>query len=155
MDIKWITRFCWIAVLVAGLMLVDYVVAAELSVPRMAVVSGKEVTEMPVLDGASWQQMSPDTKIAFIWGIGHVVTIEELVAQRHPELKRQDFVTKLADGLRGVPMSRIIEQVDGYYRKYPDDLDLPVLRVIWSQVVRPRLTSGVAGLPLASEENDR
>src|ERR1035437_5897438 len=65
---------------------------------------GMELKEMPVLTGEQWQTLLPATKIAFIWGVGHVVTIEEHVVQRHPELKRPDFTAKLAEGLRGVPM---------------------------------------------------
>jgi len=111
----------------------------------------KELKEMPVLTGEQWQTLQPDTKIAFIWGIGHVVTIEENVITRHPELRRQGFVAKLAEGLRGVPMNTIIQEVDTYYQKNPDDLDLPVLRVIWAQLVRPKLRTGIADQPLTDQ----
>ena len=108
----------------------------------------RELKEMPVLTGDQWQTFQPDTKIAFIWGIGHVVTIEEHVMQRHPELRRQGFSAKLAEGLRGVPMNTIIQEIDSYYQKNPDDLDLPVMRVIWGQIVKPKLKTGIADQPL-------
>lgn len=114
--------------------------------------SSKELEEMPVLIGSQWQTLQPDTKIAFIWGVGHVVTIEEHVVKRHPELQRQDFVAKLATGLRGIPMNTIIKQVDDYYRANPDNLDLPVMRVIWRQIVKPKLKTGIADTPL--KDND-
>jgi hypothetical protein len=110
----------------------------------------KELKEMPVLTGEQWQSLQSDTKIAFIWGIGHVVTIEEQVMHKHPELKRQGFSAKLAEGLRGVPMSTIIKEIDAYYQKNPDDLDLPVMRVIWAQLVRPKLKSGIGDRPFSS-----
>lgn len=144
-----LTRFCCIVILLATVILVGSALSAEFPA---ALETGKELKEMPVLDGQSWQTMSPDTKIAFIWGIGHVVTIEEHVVQRYPEMRRQDFVAKLADGLRGVPMSSIIERIDSYYRQNPDDLDLPVVRVMWSEVVRPRLKTGVADIPFQVQE---
>ncbi|QXE90475.1 hypothetical protein [Geomonas subterranea] len=112
----------------------------------------KELKEMPVLTGETWQTLQPDAKITFIWGIGHVVTIEENVIQRHPELKRQGFAAKLAEGLRGVPMEAIIQDIDGYYRNYPDDLDLPVMRVIWTQIVKPKLKVGIADRPFAGPD---
>ncbi|HBA88342.1 MAG TPA: hypothetical protein DCZ75_10250 [Geobacter sp.] len=143
-----ITRICCILILLAGWVVVGKAVAAD----EAAVVDTQKVLqEMPVLTGETWQTMQPDSKIAFIWGVGHVVTIEEHVIQRHPELLRKDFVAKLGDGLRGVPMSSIIEQVDGYYRQNPDDLDLPVMRVIWSEVVRPRLKAGIADQPFREQ----
>ncbi|HBB69413.1 MAG TPA: hypothetical protein DCZ89_06135 [Geobacter sulfurreducens] len=148
MQVSKLKKFCCLVVVAAGVGMVDHALAAELPV---ALETGTELKEMPVLDGESWQSMSPDAKIAFIWGVGHVVTIEEHVIQRHPELLRKDFVAKLGDGLRGVPMSSIIEQVDGYYRQNPDDLDLPVMRVIWSEVVRPRLKAGIADQPFREQ----
>jgi hypothetical protein len=110
-----------------------------------------ELKEMPVLTGEEWQTLQPDTKVAFIWGIGHVVTIEEHVMKRHPELKRQGFSAKLAEGLRGIPMNAIIQEIDGYYQKNPDDLDLPVMRVIWAQLVKPKLKTGIADRPLTDQ----
>jgi hypothetical protein len=115
---------------------------------------GQELKEMPVLTGELWQTFQPDTKVAFIWGIGHVVTVEEHVMQRHPELKRQGFVAKLAEGLRGVPMKTIIQEIDSYYRDNPDDLDLPVLRVVWAQIVRPKLKTGVGDAPLGKQDRN-
>lgn len=112
----------------------------------------RELEEMPVLTGEEWQTLQPDTKVAFIWGVGHVVTIEENVVQRHPELKRPAFTAKLAEGLRGVPMSTIIQAVDAYYRNNPDDLDMPVLRVVWRQLVKPKLKTGIADRPLATSQ---
>lgn len=110
----------------------------------------RELEEMPVLTGEEWQTLRYDTKVAFIWGVGHVVTIEEHVVRRHPELKRPDFSAKLAEGLRGVPMKTIIEVVDAYYQNNPDDLDLPVMRVVWRQLVKPKLTTGIADRPLST-----
>lgn len=110
--------------------------------------------EMPVLTGRQWETMRPDSKVAFVWGIGHVVTIEEHVVQRHPELKRQGFLAKLAEGLRGVPMTTIVGDIDAYYQKYPEDLDLPVMRVIWSQLVRPKLRTGIGGQPLSEKGSE-
>jgi len=143
-----IIRFCLVVSLFAGLVGATAAYCADEKTPGDLT---KELKEMPVLTGHEWQTLQPDTKIAFIWGIGHVVTIEENVIQRHPELRRQGFVAKLAEGLRGVPMSTIIQDIDGYYQKYPDDLDLPVMRVIWSELVRPKLKTGIADRPLKDQ----
>jgi hypothetical protein len=117
--------------------------------------TGMELKEMPVLTGDQWQTLGPDAKIAFIWGVGHVVTIEEHVMQRHPELARKGFVAKLAEGLRGVPMKNIVQEVDTYYQKNPDDLDLPVMRVVWRQIVKPKLKTGIADRPLIKQDTEQ
>ena len=145
-----VTRFCFVVSLLTNLAGVGSAIAADEKTPSDL---SKELKEMPVLTGEQWQSLRPDTKIAFIWGIGHVVTIEENVIQRHPELKKQGFVAKLAEGLQGVPMNAIIKDIDDYYQKYPDDRDLPVMRVIWSQIVKPKLKTGIAGRPLANQSD--
>lgn len=108
----------------------------------------QKLSEMPVLTGDVWQKMAPDEKVAFVWGIGHVVTIERQVDERHPELKKEGFVAKLAEGLAGIPMNTIVQEVDKYYNENPDDLGAPVMEVIWDDMVKPRIKSGIANLPL-------
>jgi hypothetical protein len=143
-------RFCCLAALGASLAGGGTAFADQPAV----IDSGKALQEMPLLTGVEWQTLSRDAKFAFILGIGHVVTVEEHVVQRHPELKRDDFVAKLAEGLKGVPMRDIVQELDSFYRTNPDDLDLPVMRVIWSQLVKPKLASGPAGRPF-NPENDK
>jgi len=132
----------------AILFIAGSVFAADL--PLQETDTGKTLQEMPVLTGAQWLSLQPDSKIAFIWGIGHVVTIEEGVIQKHPDLKRVGFTAKLAEGLKGVSMDTIIQKVDGFYRDHPEDGDLPVLGVIWAQLVRPKLKAGIGDRPFAS-----
>ncbi|UFS69221.1 hypothetical protein LPW11_15105 [Geomonas sp. RF6] len=107
--------------------------------------------EMPVLTGQLWQKMSSDSKTAFIWGIGHVVTVEKHVVQKHPELKRSDFTEKLSEGLTGVPMDSIVQGIDNYYRNHPQNLDTPVMKVIWREMVKPKLKQGIADQPVNPE----
>ena len=147
-----VTRFCCVLAFLVWLAGGSTVLAADTMTPFE---TGRELNEMPVMTGEQWRTMQPDAKMAFIWGIGHVVTIEEHVLQRHPELQRKGFVAKLAEGLRGVPMNSIIQKVDDYYRKHPDDWDQPVMRVIWSQLVKPKLATGIGDRPLTREESDQ
>lgn len=146
-ELKHLARHVLALALVALFAGVGSVFAAELPIQED---TGKTLREMPVLTGAQWQMLQPDAKIAFIWGIGHVVTVEENVIQKHPELKRVGFTAKLAEGLKGVSMDAIIQKVDGFYRDHPEDGDLPVLGVIWAQLVRPNLKAGIADRPFAS-----
>jgi hypothetical protein len=147
---KRVTRFCCLLSVLALFAGAGNALAVEEKTPTDL---SKELKEMPVLTGDEWVTLQHDTKIAFIWGIGHVVTIEEHVMQRHPELARKGFSAKLAEGLRGVPMDTIIKDVDSYYQQNPDDLDLPVMRVIWTQLVKPKLKTGIADRPLNNQSD--
>ena len=108
----------------------------------------QKLKEMPVLTGEVWQKMTADERVAFVWGIGHVVTIEQQAAERHPELKREGFAAKMAEGLTGMPMNTIVLEIDKYYLQNPDDLQAPVMEVIWDELVKPRIKTGIANLPL-------
>lgn len=160
MKISKLRGFCCVLSLSAGLATAGVVLADDqtttvptTTVPTTTVQSTADLREtMPVLTGDQWQRMDQDSKLAFIWGVGHVVTIEEHVVQRHPELKREDFVAKLAEGLRGIPMNNIVQTVDNYYQANPQDRDLPVMRVVWRQMVKPKLKSGIGNAPL--KDND-
>ena len=104
--------------------------------------------KMPLLKGTEWQHMTPDSKVAFIWGAGHVVTIEHAVMNQISELKRDSFVTKVGEALAGVPMNTIVAKVDEYYKAHPDQLEVPVMRVIWDTMIKPNIKTGIAGRPL-------
>lgn len=106
--------------------------------------------EMPVLKGDLWVKMTPDSKLAFIWGAGHVVTIEQVLMRQYPELKRESFVLKVAEANAGstVKMRDVVTTVDNYYAHNPDKLETPVMHVIWDTMIKPNIQTGIAGQPL-------
>ncbi|GFO55265.1 hypothetical protein GMSM_22720 [Geomonas sp. Red276] len=139
-------------ILALSLCLIPATVTAPLAAEGGATSStDKPLDEMPVLTGNDWRVLTPETKLAFILGVGHVVTIEENVIERHPDLRRKGFVAKLAEGLAGVPMDSIIRTIDTYYTEHPDDLGLPVMAVMWQQLVRPKLKTGIADRPFSGQ----
>jgi hypothetical protein len=66
-----VTGCCFLLYLWASLVPVPSACAEEEKTPSDL---SRELKEMPVLTGQEWQTLQPETKIAFIWGIGHVVT---------------------------------------------------------------------------------
>lgn len=97
--------------------------------------------EMPLLRGDMWIKMDPDSKVAFVWGAGHVVTIEEVIMQKYPELKRDSFVMKVIEARTDNPMKMndVVAVVDKFYLENPDKLDTPVMGVIWDQLIKPKI----------------
>lgn len=106
--------------------------------------------EMPVLKGDTWMVMDENAKIAFIWGVGHVVTIEQVIMERYPDQKRDTFVMKVVEASNASPatMSQVAAAIDKFYTDNPDKLDTPVMAVIWDTMVKPNITTGIAGQPL-------
>ena len=99
---------------------------------------------MPVLKGDTWVKMSDDEKISFIWGAGHIVSIQEVLARDNPDLKKSNhFVNKImeARGIKPMTMNEVAKYVDDYYKANPDKLDKPVIEVIWYETIVPRLST--------------
>ncbi len=110
---------------------------------------------MPLLKGAQGQQMNADSKVAFIWGAAHVILIELVLMEEIPELRRESFVTKVREarderGQTGKVMkiNEVVSAIDQYYKGHPDQLEVPVMKVIWDVGIKPYLKTGIAGRPL-------
>jgi hypothetical protein len=106
--------------------------------------------EMPVLKGDQWMTMDENAKVAFIWGAGHVVIIEQVLMDRYPDQKRDTFVTKVVEASANSPatMSQVAALVDKFYQDNPDKTDTPVMAVIWETMIKPNVKNGIAGKPL-------
>jgi len=110
---------------------------------------------MPLLKGEQWQKMDSNAKVAFIWGVAHVVLIEKVLMEEIPELRRESFVTKVVEaqaarnaaGIR-LTINQVIDKIDQYYKDHPDKLQTPLMAVIWDVGIKPYLKTGIAGRPL-------
>jgi hypothetical protein len=111
----------------------------------------EESLGMPILKGGVWKNMMPDSKMAFIWGFGHVVSIEQHLMEKFPELKRDSFVAKVVEGMVGIPMEKVIARVDDYYSANPNQIETPVTNVIWDLMIKPNIKTGIAGRSLKKQ----
>lgn len=123
---------------------INTVVFAEETIPQAV------EREMPVLKGDQWLTMDENSKVAFVWGAGHVVTIEEVIMEKYPDQQRDTFVTKIVEAASNSPMtmSQIVAMVDKFYQDNPDKTNTPVMMVIWDTMVKPNIKTGIAGKPL-------
>jgi hypothetical protein len=121
----------------------------EQKADRKAMEKGLQDTlGMPLLTGDLWKEMTHDSKVAFIWGFGHVVTIEQNLMDKFPELKRDSYVSKVVEGMANIPMNEVVARVDKYYTENPDQIKEPVTKVIWDTMIKPNIKTGIAGRPL-------
>ena len=105
--------------------------------------------EMPVLKGDQWLTMDENAKVAFIWGAGHVVTIEAVIMEKYPDQKRDTFVTKVVEASKNYPMTmtQVAAMVDKFYQDNPDKTDEPVMAVIWETIIKPNIKTGIGEKP--------
>lgn len=97
-----------------------------------------------LLTGQLWQTMSPDAKVAFVWGIGNLVEYERAQAGASP-MSTKSFIPFLIKGLKGKPIDEVVRLVDAYYRSYPEQMQRPVVDTIFQAVVLPTLTVNTEG----------
>jgi hypothetical protein len=110
---------------------------------------------MPLCKGTHWQGAQSDAKVAFIWGAAHVVLIENLLMEEVPELKRENFSAKVAEARRArvsagtaMTINEVVQMIDRFYKDHPDQLETPVIKVIWDIGIKPDLKTGIPGRPL-------
>ncbi len=129
-----------------------YVMAAESGKVAIGKDLGKTIG-MPILTGELWQKMEGDAKVAFIWGLWHTVAVEHFLMDKYPDLKKDNFSSKVIEGSEksALTMNQMVALVDQYYQANPDHIDKPVVGVLWHTVVRPNITTGIAGRPLKPE----
>jgi len=104
--------------------------------------------EAKLLTGDVWQKMSKDEKVAFIWGAGQIVTIEQAIMDKLPEMQQENFSAKVVEGMADTEMNQVVSTIDGFYAANPDKLDRAVFRVIWDEMIRPNIKTGIGGRPL-------
>ncbi len=97
-----------------------------------------------LLTGELWQTMSPDAKVAFVWGIGNLVEYERARTGPQPA-GTKSFIPLLVKGLAGKPINDVVRQVDAYYETYPDQVKRPVVDTIFQAVVLPALRAEKGG----------
>jgi len=126
-----------------------YVMAAERGKGAVSQQLEKSIG-MPVLTGELWQKMEEDAKVAFIWGLWHTVAIEKYLMNKYPDLSKENFSSKVMEGSEksALTMNQTVAEIDEYYQENPDHLKKPVFGVFWHCVVRPNITTGIAGRPL-------
>jgi hypothetical protein len=110
-----------------------------------SVAVAKDVT---VLTGDLWADMDYDSKVAFIWGAGSVVDIEQELAEKYPQLKVENFSHKVLEGMADIPINDIIAKIDAYYKGNPGSEVMPVIAVVWDVMIKPNLSTGIAGQPI-------
>jgi hypothetical protein len=103
---------------------------------------------MPILTGVEWQKATQSEKVAFVWGVCHVISIETAIMKRLPSLKAENFSAKSAEGLAGMKINDIVRSVDEYYKANPAQQGKAVVGVMWDSLIKPKLKTGIAGHPL-------
>ena len=88
-----------------------------------------------LVDGRDWQRSSPEQRRAYLIGVSNAIS----VGARYDSKKtpgQETFATRAQAGLAGAQLSPAIEAIDAWYKAYPEQLDKPVLSVVWKELAK-------------------
>ncbi|MDS4021856.1 MAG: hypothetical protein RKR03_15360 [Candidatus Competibacter sp.] len=95
--------------------------------------------DIPVVTGEQWTTSSPEVQKAYLIGIANLVQVETAYYAKNPPKDAQNFVPRLAKGLRGQTLDSVREGLNRWYAANPDRLQRPVIETIWFEMAVPGL----------------
>ena len=95
--------------------------------------------EVVILTGNHWTQLEYDEKVAFMYGVLHVVEFERQLRGGAFHEEPNSFLPHLVKGLQGRTVNDVVLKVNEFYRLHPDQLDRPVFDAVFQSIVIPVL----------------
>lgn len=99
--------------------------------------------------GEYWMKSSPENKEAYLFGIDSALTVEVMINRQQFDKSVMDrkkkqpalspFVSGWMKAFKDMSRKQIVAAVDKWYQDNPDQLNRPVMGVIWYEVIEPRL----------------
>lgn len=95
--------------------------------------------EVPMVTGEHWTTSTEAAKKAYLVGIANLVQVETAFYAANPPSDSQNFVPRLARGLKGETLDSVRQGLDRWYAANPGRLQRPVLETIWFEMAVPGL----------------
>jgi len=102
-------------------------------------VGGVRADEVPMVTGEHWVKSSDELKKAYLVGIANVVLVETAFSGANPPADSQSIVPRMVRGLKGHSLDSVREGLNKWYAAHPDQLQRPVIEVLWFEMVVPGL----------------
>ena len=95
--------------------------------------------DVPMVTGEHWTPSAEATKKAYRVGIANLIQVETAFYAASPPSDSQNFVPRLARGLKGHTLDSVRQGLDRWYAANPGKLQRPVLETIWFEMAVPGL----------------
>jgi hypothetical protein len=88
-----------------------------------------------LVNGKHWQSSTVQERRAYLIGVSNMVSVGACVDTRQG---RDDtfFSLNAQKGLEGMHLEAAVSAIDDWYKAHPDQLDKPVLSVIWRDLAK-------------------
>ena len=104
---------------------------------------GKEDPDLVIVTGEHWTTASRDEKVAYLFGIGNMLEIEQAMQGKNPAklIRDHSLVPVLIKGLSGLSTNKLREKLDQWYKKRPGQLNRSVIEVLYTEFALPNIGS--------------
>lgn len=99
--------------------------------------SGARAQEVSIVTGEHWTKSGNDLKKAYLLGIANLMQVEVAYLGNNQVPDQQNFVPRMARGLRGETVDSVRDKIDAWYTANPTRLSRPVIDVVWGEIVVP------------------
>ncbi|CAN7589044.1 hypothetical protein LJR219_004396 [Phenylobacterium sp. LjRoot219] len=88
-----------------------------------------------LVDGRDWQRSSMEERRAYLIGVSNAIS----VGARYDSRKapgQNTFAVRAQTDLAGAQLAPAVTAIDDWYKTHPEQLDKPVLSVIWRELAK-------------------
>ncbi|WP_243362246.1 hypothetical protein [Fundidesulfovibrio terrae] len=100
--------------------------------------SAQDKAMLPDVDGVVWMRSSSEAKRAFLYGAGSAFVLEYYIRTKHNEQPSQ-FILGWVEVFGNRTWGELEKALDDYYAANPDQMQEHVFRVIWTQMIEPKM----------------
>ncbi len=90
--------------------------------------------EVPMATGHDWIESTDREKGAFLLGMATIIEVEQAVQGPEPEFADHTLIDTWTKGLSPYTITELRKKLDAYYENNPNDLDKPVIEVLWREI---------------------
>ena len=112
-----------------------YILAALMLAANLSI-AGNASAQNVIVDGNHWLDSTPDTRKAFLIGAGNMAALEMAYAKKKGT-PQPPAATMTKDALQGMTLDQLSSHITRWYEAHPDRRDMPVMGVIWTDLVKP------------------
>ena len=87
-----------------------------------------------LVTGKHWQSSTVQERRAYLIGISNMISVGARVDTRQGRM--DTFSLNAQKGLEGMKLADAVSAIDAWYKANPDQLDKPVLSVIWRDLAK-------------------
>ena len=97
------------------------------------------VNALRLADGNDWSKSTDSERRAYLVGISNMISVGNAYDTKKVPGEARTFMRQSYLGLSNTTIPEAMQRVDAWYRSNPGRMDVPVLSVLWIEIVKPRL----------------